>query len=87
MLWKGNIAYTLLEEVECYENKLPVLTENIERGELLHFKNLRQCCDKKSSSFDAIYFSSVLGKMKNSFGKSFQQFRANKATLAFIVRP
>ena len=33
------------------------------------------------------YFSTVLRKIINSFGERFQEFRANKATLAFIVRP
>ena len=83
----NNNGYTLLEEIECFKNKLQVFTEDIERGELFHFKNSRQYRDEKSSSFDAIYFSSVLEKMKSSFGERFQQFRANKATLAFIVRP
>lgn len=84
---KGNVAYTLLEEVECFENKLQIFAEDIEKGELLHFKFLKQYRDEKSACFDANYFSTVLRKMKNSFGERFQQFRANKATLAFIVRP
>ncbi|GLV33419.1 hypothetical protein CBL_20160, partial [Carabus blaptoides fortunei] len=84
---KGNVAYTLLEEVECFENKLQVFAEDIEKGELLHFKFLKEYRDERSAGFDANYFSAVLRKMKNSFGERFQQFRANKPTLAFIVRP
>jgi hypothetical protein len=84
---KGTVAYTLLEEVECFENKLQVLAEDIEKGELLHFKHLKQYRDEKSACFDTNYFSTVLRKMMNSFGERFQEFRANKATLAFIVRP
>lgn len=84
---KGKVAYTLLEEVECFENKLQVFAEDVEKGEFLHFNYLKQYRDETSACLDANYFGTVLRKMKTSFSERFQQFRANKATLAFIVHP
>lgn len=82
---KENVAYTLLEAIECFENKLQVFSKDIEQGELFNY--LKQHCNEKRSGFDANYFNAVLRKTKNSFGERFKQLRANKATLAFIVRP
>lgn len=39
---KGNVAYTMLEEVECFENKLQGLIESIERGNSVFFKHLNK---------------------------------------------
>ncbi|GBM42554.1 General transcription factor II-I repeat domain-containing protein 2A [Araneus ventricosus] len=84
---KDNPAYALLEEVVCFEKKLLLFVEDMERGKLLHFKNLKQYRDETSATIDTNYFSIVLKNMKDGFAERFEQFKTNKSTLAFIVNP
>ncbi|GBN46737.1 hypothetical protein AVEN_48566-1 [Araneus ventricosus] len=72
---KGNPAYTLLEEVVCFEKKL------------LHFKNLKQYRDETNATIDTNYFSIASKNMKDGFAERFEQFKINKSSLAFIVNP
>ncbi|GBN18127.1 General transcription factor II-I repeat domain-containing protein 2A [Araneus ventricosus] len=57
---KGNSAYTLLEEVVCFDNKLLLFVEDMESGKLLHFKNLKQYRDETNATIDTNYFSIAL---------------------------
>lgn len=84
---KGNVAYTMIEEIESFEKKLQVLAEDIEKGSSLYFKHLNKYREDKNVSIDTIYFSTVLRKIKNSFEERFHEFRANKSTLSFVLYP
>ncbi|GBM83536.1 hypothetical protein AVEN_119698-1 [Araneus ventricosus] len=57
----------------------------MERGKLLHFKNLKQYRDETNATIDTNYFSIALKNMKDGFAERFEQFKTNKSSLAFIV--
>ncbi|GBL86155.1 E3 UFM1-protein ligase 1 [Araneus ventricosus] len=59
----------------------------MESGKSLHFKNLKQYRDETNATIDTNYFSIALKNMKDGFAERFEQFKANKSTLAFIVNP
>ncbi|GBN26558.1 hypothetical protein AVEN_217340-1 [Araneus ventricosus] len=59
----------------------------MESSKLLHFKNLKQYRDETNATIDTNYFSIALKNMKDGFAESFEQFKTNKSTLAFIVNP
>ncbi|GBM30978.1 General transcription factor II-I repeat domain-containing protein 2A [Araneus ventricosus] len=83
---KGNPAYALLEVV-CFEKKLLLFVEDMERGKLLHFKNLKQYRNETNATIDTNYFSIALKNMKDGFAERLEQFITNKSTLAFIENP
>ncbi|GBO01316.1 hypothetical protein AVEN_69219-1 [Araneus ventricosus] len=80
-------AYALLEEVVCFEKKLLLFVEDMERDKLLYFKNLKQYRDETNAIIDTNYFSMALKNMKDGFAERFDQFKANKSAFAFIVNP
>ncbi|GBM63772.1 General transcription factor II-I repeat domain-containing protein 2B [Araneus ventricosus] len=59
---KGNPAYALLEEVVCFEKKLLLFVEDMESGELPHFKNRKQYLYETNATIDTNYFSIALKK-------------------------
>ncbi|GBM70690.1 General transcription factor II-I repeat domain-containing protein 2A [Araneus ventricosus] len=59
---KGNPTYALLEEVVSFEKNLLLLVEDMERGKLLHSKNLKQYRDETNVAIDTNYFSIALKK-------------------------
>ncbi|GBL73811.1 hypothetical protein AVEN_230777-1 [Araneus ventricosus] len=84
---KGNPAYALLEDSSLFRKKITSFVEDMESSKLLHFKNLKQYRDETNATIDTNYFSIALKNIKDGFAERFEQFKANKSTLAFIVNP
>ncbi|GBO15944.1 hypothetical protein AVEN_238607-1 [Araneus ventricosus] len=82
---KGKPAYALLEKVVCSEKKSLLFVEDMERGKLLYFKNLKQYRDETNAIIDTNYFNIALKNRKDGFAERFEQFKTNKSILAFIV--
>lgn len=84
---KGNVAFSLFEEIISFENKLDLLIQNLEQRSLHHFVSLKKYQDDKKCDLDVAYFKTVLLGMKKGFAERFQEFRKTKATLAFVKCP
>jgi predicted nucleotidyltransferase len=83
---KGNIIFSMLEEVISFENKLSLFAQDIERETLILFPSLLKDRQENNSDIDICYFKTTLLNMKEAFLERFQEFRNSKATLAFVKK-
>lgn len=84
---KGNTAFSMLEEVISFEKKLILFAEDLESGTLVHFPNLSRYRRENNALINKDYFKTSVLNMRESFLQRFQEFRNDKATLAFITNP
>lgn len=82
---KGNTAFSMLEEIISFEKKLILFADDLERGTLVHFPNLSQYRLENNVLVKKNYFKTAVLNMRDSFLQRFQEFRNDKATLAFIT--
>lgn len=84
---KGNTAINLLEEVLSFERKLTVFSRDIEKNEFAHFPSLKKYKEFSGSKLDVGTLMEAILKLEISFKARFQEFRNEKMTLLFIIKP
>ncbi|KAG0440362.1 General transcription factor II-I repeat domain-containing protein 2 [Dictyocoela muelleri] len=77
---KGNIVYSMLEEVTIFENKLDIFSQDFERETFFHFPSLQKYHYENNSIIDKNHFKTIILNMKEAFFSRFQEFKNCRAT-------
>ncbi|XP_075217838.1 general transcription factor II-I repeat domain-containing protein 2-like [Lycorma delicatula] len=83
---KGNMFFSMLEVI-LFEDKLSLFAEDFERETLYQLPYLSGYCQEKKVNIDTCYFKTILLNMKEAFLNRFKDFRNNKVTLSFVIKP
>ncbi|XP_074854305.1 general transcription factor II-I repeat domain-containing protein 2A-like isoform X2 [Carettochelys insculpta] len=84
---KGNTALLLLEEVRSFERKLTLFARDIDTGSLVHFPSLKQFKESTKYELNTANLKNLILKMQEVFAGQFQEFKKEKATLSFVLKP
>ncbi|XP_017778372.1 PREDICTED: general transcription factor II-I repeat domain-containing protein 2 isoform X1 [Nicrophorus vespilloides] len=86
---KGNTVVLLLEEVISFDRKLYLFQTDLEKGKLLHFPMLKEYQQEQAdnNSINLIFFKEIVVNMRSEFNGRFEEFRKNKLTISFLLRP
>ncbi|XP_050516438.1 general transcription factor II-I repeat domain-containing protein 2-like [Diabrotica virgifera virgifera] len=77
---KGNLIFSMLEEVITFENKLSTFAQDFERETLFHFPSLLNYRQENNSSVDKHHFKTIILNMREAFLSRFQEFKNSRAT-------
>ena len=78
---KGNLIFSMLEEVITFENRLSIFAQDFERETLVHFPSLLKHRQKNNSSIDKHHFKTIILNMREAFLSRFQEFKDNNFSI------
>ncbi|GFV50879.1 general transcription factor II-I repeat domain-containing protein 2 [Trichonephila clavipes] len=84
---KGNLIFSILEEVITFENKLSISAQIFEKQTLFHFPNLLEHRQENNSSINEHHFKTIILNFREAFLSKFQEFKNSIATLVFVKNP
>ena len=70
-----------------FERKLSVFARDLEKREFVHFPSLKKYKETTDCEFDVDTLKTAILKMEMSFKGRFKEFRREKATLSFLIKP